>query len=84
VRVKIQEKYHTNDLDLAAEQFMQTHVYPFLVPYDPDRYCPYPELVISQMERNPVYKLIERAGRLTREYTGSPSLAEILNTPGRK
>jgi glycosyltransferase involved in cell wall biosynthesis len=83
VRVKIQEKYHTNNLDQAAEQFMQTHVYPFLQPYDPDKLFPYPELVLSQMERNPVYKLIERDDRLTREYTGSPSLAEILNTPGR-
>lgn len=84
VRVKIQEKYHTNDLDLAAEQFMQTHVYPFLQSYDPGRYYPYPELLLSQMERNPIYKLIERDGRLTRVYTGSPSLAEFLNFPRRK
>jgi len=75
---KIQEKYQTHDLDQAARQFMQRNVYPYLQLYDPDKFAPYPDLVIAQMQINPIYKLHERDGQWVREYSGPPLLETLL------
>ena len=74
---KIQLKYQTSDLDRAAETFMQAHVYPFLQPYDPLKYAPYPSLILSQMERNPIYRFHPSGDTLERTYFGPPALADI-------
>ena len=49
VRAQSIEKYGTADLNEAARIFMQERVYPFLQNYDPDRYYPYPKLVLERM-----------------------------------
>ena len=74
---KVIEKYQTRDLDLAADRFMQTNVYPFLQEYDPQKVASYPDLVLAQMNYNPVYQIAEQSGRLVRRYFGPPSLAEV-------
>ena len=74
---KIRDKYQTRDLDRAAQQFMQQNVYPYLQLYDPDKFAPYPELVLAQMRINPIYKLNERDGQWVREFYGPPSLESL-------
>jgi len=68
VREVIQQKYGTDDVDEAAEMYFRNHVFPYLQPYDPQKYCPYPRLVREQMERNCIYKVSEVGGLVKREY----------------
>ena len=70
IQAHVQRKYGTSDLDVAARLYMERHVLPYLEPYDPDRYYPYPRLVQEQMERNPVYKISKSKRGLTRDYLG--------------
>ncbi len=64
------EKYATHDLDVAAEKYMQTNIYPFLKDYDPDQYYPYPTLVEKQMAINPIYRVVWQNDLISREYYG--------------
>ena len=66
----VQEKYGTSDLAEAACIYMQRHVLPYLEPYDPEKYYPYPALVAEQMKKNPIYKIYEEEGRLKRRFLG--------------
>ncbi len=66
----VQEKYGTSDFAEAASIYMQRHVLPYLEPYDPQKYYPYPTLVAEQMEKNPVYKIYEEKGKLKRRFCG--------------
>lgn len=68
VHAVVEQKYGTADLEAAARLYMQRHVYPYLEPYDPQRYFPYPELVREQMERNPVYRIRHVDGCMERTY----------------
>jgi glycosyltransferase involved in cell wall biosynthesis len=70
VREILPQKYGTDDIDEAAERYLQENVYPFLQPYDLNKYYPYPRLVREQMERNPIYKIVRSDGVVTREYCG--------------
>lgn len=70
IRQIIRQNYHTNDLDQAAEIYLQHNVYPYLEKYDPGRYYPYPSLVREQMARNSIYILNEVNGRFQRKYLG--------------
>lgn len=53
------EKYGTSDLEAAARQYMEQHVYPFLIPYDDSAYGEYPDMVRAMMDKNPVYRIEE-------------------------
>jgi hypothetical protein len=66
----VEEKYGTRDLDEAAGLYMERHVLPYLERYDPEKYYPYPSLVLEQMERNPIYKIYEEGGVLKRRFLG--------------
>jgi glycosyltransferase involved in cell wall biosynthesis len=66
----IEEKYGTSDLAEAASIYMQRHVLPYLEPYDPKKYYPYPTLVAEQMEKNPIYRIYEEQGKLKRRFCG--------------
>jgi glycosyltransferase involved in cell wall biosynthesis len=46
----IQQKYDTNDLELAAQRYLERDMFPYLVKYEPERYYPYPELVLEQIK----------------------------------
>jgi len=50
VREIIQYKYGTSDIDEASQLYFKSQVQPFLQPYDPEKYYPYPRLVREQME----------------------------------
>lgn len=85
----VQEKYGTTDLDAAARQYMERHVYPFLMPYDENQFGPYPKLVKEQMECDPQYRVAQRNGvtvrdrvapTITRPSSSSPS-AEPITKP---
>ena len=67
LRTVVLQKYGTEDLDEAAQIYLRESIYPFLQPYDPEKYFAYPKLVIEQMTDNPIYKIIKRAGRMQRE-----------------
>ncbi len=73
IRSILQKKYGTNNINLAAELYMQKNVFPFLQPYDPDKYYPYPLLVQKQMQRNSIYKLESFDGTIQRKYLGIES-----------
>ncbi len=66
----IEEKYGTSDFAEAASIYMQRHVLPYLEPYDPQKYYPYPALVAEQMGRNPIYKIYEEQGKSKRRFCG--------------
>ena len=66
----VEEKYGTRDLDEAAGLYMERHVLPYLERYDPEKYYPYPSLVLEQMERNPIYKIYEEGRVLKRRFLG--------------
>lgn len=66
----VEQKYGTKDLDEAARRYMSQQVLPYLVPYDPDKHYPYPRLVQEQMERNPIYRIVETDGQQRREFLG--------------
>ncbi|MBV7338396.1 hypothetical protein KFU94_61250 [Chloroflexi bacterium TSY] len=68
VRVVIPEKYGTEDLDEAAQIFLREHIYPFVQQYDPEKFYPYPKLVIEQIERNPIYQIVEENGTIVRHF----------------
>ena len=70
LRNTLQEKYGTDDVERAAELYMQNNVYPFLYPYDPNKHYPYPRLVQEQMQKNSIYKLKSINGTIQREYLG--------------
>ena len=66
----IEEKYGTGDFTEAASIYMQRHILPYLEPYDPEKYYPYPALVAEQMKKNPIYKIYEADGKLKRRFCG--------------
>jgi len=66
----VREKYGTDDFEEAASVYMQRHILPYLEPYDPEKYYPYPALVAGQMERNPIYKIYKEQGKLKRRFCG--------------
>lgn len=70
VRTVIKRKYQTTDEREAARRFMRENFYPFLKEYSPDRYYPYPEKIVAQMGRNPIFRIQERDGTIQREYLG--------------
>jgi glycosyltransferase involved in cell wall biosynthesis len=49
VQVQCIEKYGTADLNEAARKFLGERVYPFLQEYDPEKYYPYPRLVLERL-----------------------------------
>ena len=69
VMAVVSDKYGTQDIKEAAQLYVSRHWLPHLVPYDPDRYYPYPALVLEQMRRNPVFRIVKRDGVLTRQLT---------------
>jgi hypothetical protein len=46
---------------------MQRNLCPFLQPYDPEKYYPYPRLVKDSMEKNCTYRIVEKEGVVQRE-----------------
>ena len=70
MREVIQRNYETDDIDEAAQLYFQNYMYPFLQPYDPEKYYPYPKLVQEQMERNCIYKITKLGDTVRREYFG--------------
>lgn len=70
VRDVIQEKYGTDDVDEAAEIHFRNYVFPYLQPYDSQKYYPYPRLVREQMERNCIYRITKSDSNVGREYYG--------------
>jgi glycosyltransferase involved in cell wall biosynthesis len=70
VQEAIQRKYGTDDIDEAAQIYFQEYIYPFLQPYDPEKYCRYPKLVQEQMERNGIYKISKQGESVRREFLG--------------
>jgi glycosyltransferase involved in cell wall biosynthesis len=75
MRTVIPRKYQTDDLEEAAERYMQQDFYPFLRRYDPDEFYPYPDLIQKQMSHNPIYRILYRGGKMQREYLGHDTLA---------
>ena len=55
---------------LRALKSAEKHYLPSLKPYDAEQYLPYPSLVSQQMQRNPIYSIIEDAGQKHRRYHG--------------
>lgn len=41
----ISEKYNTNNIEKAADIYMETQVFPFLQKYEPKKYFPYPIMI---------------------------------------
>jgi hypothetical protein len=70
VQAIIPKKYQTTDTEEAAQRYMQKNFFPFLRKYNPDEFYPYPEVVQKQMKRNPIYRILERDGRIEREFSG--------------
>lgn len=70
VRAVIPTKYQTEDQEEAALRFMQKNFFPFLCKYQPEELYPYPKAVKEQMKRNPIFRILERDGRIEREYLG--------------
>ena len=70
VQAIIPQKYQTTDTEEAAQRYMQKNFFPFLRRYDPDEFYPYPEVVRKQMKRNPIYRILERDGKIEREFLG--------------
>jgi len=66
----VEVKYGTKNLEEAAGLYIERHVLPYLEPYDPEKYYPYPSLAIEQMEKNPVYKICSSGSRITRKFYG--------------
>jgi len=70
IRSILQKKYGTDNIGLAAEQYMQKSVYPFLQLYDPNKHYPYPQLVQEQIQKNSIYKINSINGTIQRDYLG--------------
>lgn len=70
LREVIQQKYGTQDIDEAAELYLQRSVYPFLQAYDTEKYYPYPRLVREQMDRNCIYRITQSDKGVRREFFG--------------
>jgi glycosyltransferase involved in cell wall biosynthesis len=66
----INTKYGTTDIEEAADIYMKENVYPYLQSYDPDKYYPYPKLILDQMAHNCIYRIIRDGTKLKREYYG--------------
>jgi len=66
----VEKKYGTKNFDEAALLYMERHVLPYLQPYDPEKYYPYPSLVRAQMEKNPIYKIYQEKGQRKRRFLG--------------
>jgi glycosyltransferase involved in cell wall biosynthesis len=71
----VEQKYGTRELDEAARRYMSQQVLPYLVPYDPVKNPPYPRLAREQMERNPIYRIVETDGQRRRKFLGLDSTA---------
>jgi len=74
IETVVEAKYGTRDLDEAARLYVDRHVLPYIEPYDPEAYYPYPRLVREQMARCPVYRVQNENGRLTRRFLGVDAL----------
>ena len=70
VKTVINKKYGTTDMNKAATLYMKRHIFPYLQPYDPDKYYPYPRLVREQMSENPIYKIHHSGNRIVRSFCG--------------
>jgi len=70
VEAAVNDDYGATDLAEAARLYMERNVYPYLQPYDPKKFYPYPSLVREQMEKNPIYKIFQDQGRLKRKFLG--------------
>lgn len=81
VRDVIPSKYGTHDIDAAAEMYFKSHLSPFLQPYDPRAYHPYPRLVQEQMKRNYVYRVSKRGDDVRRECLGVDPLPHTEPSP---
>jgi hypothetical protein len=67
----IGEKYGTKDIEEAARIHLEREfLVPYLQPYDPEKFYPYPALVREQMEKNPIYELYREEGRFKRRFLG--------------
>lgn len=64
------EKYGTRDVNEAAAIYMQKHLLPYLMPYDPEKYYPYPPLIEKQMRANPYFKIVNINGQISRKFLG--------------
>ena len=72
----VEKKYGTDDLDEAANIYMNRNVLPFLQPYDPEQHHPYPSLVLEQLQRNPVYRIEDENGCRIRRRLGADRPAD--------
>ena len=70
VHKAIQRKYGTDDINKAAHLYFKSYVFPFLQPYDPEKYCPYPILVQNQMKQNSIYNVSKTNNLFNRGYYG--------------
>lgn len=59
-------KYGTDDMALAQRIYVEENVLPYLEPYDPTRFYPYPSLVLDAMQKNPLYRITREEGRVMR------------------
>ena len=66
----VEQKYGTKNFEKAAAMYLEQNVLPYLEPYDPKKYYPYPALVREQMDRNPIYRISTCDSKLTRKFTG--------------
>jgi len=64
----VEKKYGTNNLDEAARIYLERNIFPYLQLYDPDKFYPYPGLIIKQMEKNPIYKIYREGKSLKRQF----------------
>ena len=67
---RVEIKYGTKDIDEAADIYMQTNVYPFIMKYDQVQYFSYPNIVKQQINNNPIFKVFKTSGAFSREYFG--------------
>lgn len=70
LRWAVKEYYGTTDLEEAARIYMSTRFLPHIVPYDPDRYYPYPRIVREVMKAYPIYRVRRENNRIVRDYHG--------------
>lgn len=74
IRSVILQKYGTIDIDEAAEIYLKDFCLPFLQPYDPEKFFPYPDLVQKQIAINPIYQIKNKNGAIMRDFLGTNQL----------
>lgn len=78
VKSVISDKYNTSNIDKAAEIYVENFYFPFLQPYDSEKYFPYPDLVLKQMNINPIYHIKNKNDKLTRDFLGINKLIKYI------